>query len=215
MSENGNKAGKGKCVPNSHVARWRPGQSGNPSGRPRRAAFSEACRDVLAAPVTGDRDGRTYAQAIAWKLAEMARAGDVRAAVELADRAEGRVRQAVEMENAPLTQAFERMTEAELRDSAERGALPDWFQEEASSAPQYGAGETSLPHPAGHPSEHPAENPVGSIASRAAARAILERRERTGNGIRVRIVAVEDPEGGPLPENCRAKPEADGGNGGP
>jgi hypothetical protein len=44
-------------------------------------------------PVPDDPEGRTYAQAIAAKLAEKALAGDARAAGQLADRAEGRVRQ--------------------------------------------------------------------------------------------------------------------------
>jgi hypothetical protein len=100
MSENGNKPCGGNPVPNSAGTRFKKGESGNLAGRPRTAAFSQACREVLSAAAPGDRDGRTNAQAIAGKLAEMARAGDVRAAVELADRAEGRVRQAVEMENA-------------------------------------------------------------------------------------------------------------------
>jgi hypothetical protein len=64
---------------------------------------------VLAAPAPDDAKGLNNAEAIAWKLAEMARAGNVRAAVELADRAEARARQAVEVESGdtPLVRAFE------------------------------------------------------------------------------------------------------------
>ena len=70
--------------------RWKPGQSGNPGGRPRTAKLSEACRAKLASIVPGDPEGRTVAEAIADDWAQRALKGDIRAAVELADRAEGR-----------------------------------------------------------------------------------------------------------------------------
>jgi hypothetical protein len=58
--------------------------------------------------------GRTYAKAIAEKLAAKAVTGDIRAAQELADRAEGKARQNVQIENIVLKQAFEHMSELEL-----------------------------------------------------------------------------------------------------
>jgi hypothetical protein len=70
--------------------RFKPGQSGNPGGRPRTAKLSEACRAKLASPIPGDPESRSYAEAIADKLAQLALKGDIRAAQELADRAEGR-----------------------------------------------------------------------------------------------------------------------------
>jgi hypothetical protein len=70
--------------------RWKPGQSGNPGGRPRTVRLSEAYRAKLASPVPGDPLGRTVAEAIADKLAQQALKGDIRAAEELADRVEGR-----------------------------------------------------------------------------------------------------------------------------
>ena len=70
--------------------RFKPGQSGNPGGRPRTAKLSEACRAKLASPIPGDPENRSYAEAIADKLALQALKGDIRAAQELADRAEGR-----------------------------------------------------------------------------------------------------------------------------
>src|ERR1700733_8916843 len=90
--------------------RWQPGQSGNPGGRPTTAPLSQACREVLSHPVPGDPEGRTYAEKIATTLAEKAAGGDIRAAQELGDRAEGRPRQRLEIENASLRQAFERMS---------------------------------------------------------------------------------------------------------
>jgi len=70
--------------------RWKPGQSGNPGGRPRTAKLAEAYRKKLASLVPDDAQGRSYAEAIADKLALQALKGDIRAAQELADRAEGR-----------------------------------------------------------------------------------------------------------------------------
>jgi hypothetical protein len=48
---------------------------------------------------------RTCAQAIADGLAERALAGEIRAVQEHADRAEGRPRQSIEIENAALRDA--------------------------------------------------------------------------------------------------------------
>jgi hypothetical protein len=75
--------------------RFKPGQSGNPGGRPRTAKLSEACRAKLASSIPGDPESRSYAEAIADKLAQLALKGDIRAAQELADRAEGRPSQMV------------------------------------------------------------------------------------------------------------------------
>jgi len=75
--------------------RFKPGQSGNPGGRPRTAKLSEACRAKLESPIPGDAESRSYAEAIADKLAQLALKGDIRAAQELADRAEGRPSQMV------------------------------------------------------------------------------------------------------------------------
>ena len=91
------------------------------------APLSHACRELLAAPVPNDPEGRTYAEAIAKTLAEKALAGDIRAAQELADRAEGKARQSIEIENTALRDAFERMSSAELEDYAREAKLPAWF----------------------------------------------------------------------------------------
>jgi len=64
--------------------RFKPGQSGNPGGRPRSARLSEAYRAKLESDVPGDAMGRTFAEAIADVLAQRAMKGDIRAAEELA-----------------------------------------------------------------------------------------------------------------------------------
>jgi len=60
-------------------------------------------------------------------LAEKAAKGDIRAAQELADRAEGKARQSMEIENTALRAAFERMTKTELETYAATAKLPEWF----------------------------------------------------------------------------------------
>lgn len=90
--------------------RWQPGTSGNPSGRPRTAALSVACREKLEQIVPDDPHKRTYAVLIADMLADKAAHGNLDAAAELADRAEGKARQRVDFgEDAddPLLQLIE------------------------------------------------------------------------------------------------------------
>jgi len=122
-----NRGRTGNLVPGSEATRWKPGQSGNPGGRPKTAPLSHACRELLASPLPDDPKGRTYAEAIAETLAERALKGDIRAAQELADRAEGRTRQSIEIENVRLREAFDRMSREELEAYAREGKLPAWF----------------------------------------------------------------------------------------
>ena len=94
---------------------WPKGISGNPGGRPKKTPLSDACRELLDKPVPRDRSGRSYAEAIAEKLAKKALAGNIPAAREIADRAEGKARQAMEV-SGPEGRALElrNMTDEEL-----------------------------------------------------------------------------------------------------
>ena len=74
---------------------WKPGQSGNPGGRPRRDAISAALRQQLAIQASDDR---SVADVVAAALIKRALRGDVRAIREVADRTEGRPRQQLEIE---------------------------------------------------------------------------------------------------------------------
>src|SRR5215469_2579600 len=114
------------------ATQFKKGISGNPGGRPKSAPLSEAAREILSKPVPNDPDGRTYAQVIAQVLADKAIAGDLRAAQELADRAEGRSRQSVEIQRTALGKAFERMSSKELEAYACSGSLPEWFPKDES-----------------------------------------------------------------------------------
>lgn len=107
--------------------RWRKGQSGNPSGRPKSKILSDAYRSKLEEPVPNDPEGRTWAELIAEAQVRDAVRGNVQAAREIADRTEGRARQAIEFEDKTMTQAFERMSVEELEAYARDGTLPEWF----------------------------------------------------------------------------------------
>ena len=78
--------------------KWKPGQSGNPGGRPKRKPLTEAYGRILKRRVPADvvrklglRGHPTYAEMIAMSLAKEAIKGKVQAASELADRVEGRI----------------------------------------------------------------------------------------------------------------------------
>ena len=75
---------------------WKPGQSGNPGGRPKRDAITEALREQLESQ-SEDATG-SVADAIAAVLVKRALGGGVRAIREIADRTEGRPRQQIKVE---------------------------------------------------------------------------------------------------------------------
>jgi len=104
--ENRRETGGG-AVQNGFAHRWRPGQSGNPGGRPRTGALAKACRDLMEQKVPGDPEGRTYAQAIAERLADLSLKGHLSAIRELGDRAEGRAGQFLNVEIRPASDAGE------------------------------------------------------------------------------------------------------------
>lgn len=76
------------------ATRFKAGESGNPSGRPR-DQVSIALRKILARPCPQYADGRTWAEAISVTLCNLALRGNVQAASEIADRTEGKPAQAI------------------------------------------------------------------------------------------------------------------------
>lgn len=96
---NGEQVGrdsKGKFA-KGHTLGFQPGQSGNPKGRPKSITLSEAYRYALAQPMEGDALGRTYAEVIADEMVAFAAMGNIHSAKEIADRTEGKPRQAIDM----------------------------------------------------------------------------------------------------------------------
>ena len=98
LTENGCNTEKNTKYPGLRPP-WKPGQSGNPNGRPKKP-LTEAYKAILAKPIPDEiaaklkvKQGTTYAEVIALALAREAVKGKVAAAAELADRVEGRVPQ--------------------------------------------------------------------------------------------------------------------------
>ena len=105
---------------------WKPGQSGNPNGRPKSKQLSKAYREILLSTIPGDPFGRTVAEVIAQSMAHSALAGNVSAASELADRTEGRPPVAIDVtEHNPLLDLIDSMKKR----SAEIGP-PEGMEEE-------------------------------------------------------------------------------------
>jgi hypothetical protein len=92
----GDRDERGRFTKDTPTA-FKPGQSGNPAGRPKSITLSEALRLELAkASPEGDGE-QTYAEAIAAILCQTAATGNILAAKEIADRTEGKPKQAVDM----------------------------------------------------------------------------------------------------------------------
>jgi hypothetical protein len=73
---------------------WKPGESGNPKGRPKGITLSEAYRAKLSDPFPGK--DHTWAEEIAERMAKLA-LSRVSAATELADRTEGKAPQFMQL----------------------------------------------------------------------------------------------------------------------
>lgn len=84
---------------NGHA--FKKGASGNPGGLPKGTTkLSIAYQKQLAQPVPNDPHGRIFAEAIAFSVCVAAARGDISAAREIADRVEGKARQALDIEMA-------------------------------------------------------------------------------------------------------------------
>jgi hypothetical protein len=122
--------------------RWKPGQSGNPSGGPKKKLLTEAIERLLPKEVgpealrslrlPGVRKGSklTWADVAAYGLLFAAARGRAEASREIADRVEGKVPQAISGSLAvfQLRELFEQMNVAELEAYASTGAVPEWFE---------------------------------------------------------------------------------------
>jgi hypothetical protein len=107
--------------------RWRKGgPSPNPGGRPKSRTISEALRQKLAAIKEDDPQHRTFAEVLAENLVSLAcgkERNSVAAAVEIANRVEGRVHERIEF--ADLTHQLTSKSDAELEHFLEFGSWPE------------------------------------------------------------------------------------------
>lgn len=85
---------RGKPFEKGNKYAFKPGESGNPGGRPKLAILSDAYREQLAQELP---NGQTFAELIATQMCMAAAKGDISAAREICDRVEGRARQSVDI----------------------------------------------------------------------------------------------------------------------
>lgn len=76
---------------------WKPGQSGNPGGRPRKNPLTDELVHLLE-QTAPNAQGKSWALVIAEALLKRARSGDVRAFTVLANRIEGKPHQSVALD---------------------------------------------------------------------------------------------------------------------
>ncbi len=89
---------KGKFAPGNKIGKQFPkGTSGNPNGRPKLTKLTDALREQLAEAVPNAPE-KTIAEAIARALIREAVSGNVQAAREIADRTEGKPKQAIDLD---------------------------------------------------------------------------------------------------------------------
>jgi hypothetical protein len=107
---------------------WKPGQSGNPGGRPKTAILSEAYRQALES--VDPKTLATIAEKIAEALVAKALEGDIRACAEIANRTEGRPQMRVEVKD--LTDDLNRSDE-ELQFFVANGVWPEQIEQDLGS----------------------------------------------------------------------------------
>ena len=115
-------AGKGKLE--NLRPPWRPGESGNRSGRPRRSPISDCyealaevrlskeARDALRLPPEVKRRIKTYGDLLAWAQFRSGFRGKTDAAREIVDRLEDRARQPVDVSGEITVGLAERIERA-------------------------------------------------------------------------------------------------------
>ena len=91
--------GNPKIAELGKATRFRPGQSGNPGGRPNRTPYADAHREVADLPVSklGILPNESVRIGIAKSVAKQALKGNISAAAEAANRAEGTPRKCPEV----------------------------------------------------------------------------------------------------------------------
>lgn len=111
---------------------WRPGQSGNPKGRPKGiVSITDTLRKVIEKkmetidPVTKNKDRKKIKEIIALALVGKALKGDVRAIQEMLDRLEGKVTQKVEADFPAMTGRRIVMVDAVPVEEKEKKELPE------------------------------------------------------------------------------------------
>lgn len=111
----------GRASSSGNLRPWRPGQSGNPAGRPPGPdCLTDCLRELAGQPSTG---GQTHAQRLAVVLWRKAEAGDLRACALILDRLDGRPAQAVSVTGPGGAVLLGGLSVCDLVARADAGAL--------------------------------------------------------------------------------------------
>lgn len=88
-------------IQNEELNQFKPGESGNPSGRPRgtknlSTILREMLQEEIEVDVNGNKEKKTLSDVLVRKLIQKANSGDVRALTEIFDRTEGKAKQEID-----------------------------------------------------------------------------------------------------------------------
>ena len=106
--------GKSFAPGNTFGVRFKPGQSGNPGGRPKYAKISEATKAALALSPDEKVEPRTNAEVCAMAAVKEAKRGNIGAFTAIADRCEGKPVSTLDLQDSsadPLTELVRAMHE--------------------------------------------------------------------------------------------------------
>ena len=108
MTTSTNKTGNARKVENLIPHQFKPGESGNPAGRPKRLPVTDFITEQLEKPIPATMraqlpalftevygENATFGQMLAYKVIAQAAKGDIQAMNTVLDRVEGKVRQNV------------------------------------------------------------------------------------------------------------------------
>ena len=90
----------GQVPPPEH--RWKPGQSGNPGGRPKGQSITASLRALL----EKEHNGKRIVDLLAERIMKEALAGKFPFAKEVLDRADGKVTDKLEVDNTSVVQVI-------------------------------------------------------------------------------------------------------------
>jgi hypothetical protein len=125
-----------KLIERTKDGRFRPGESGNPGGKPKTKTLSKAYRQRLEEVNPSDPAGRSFAECIAEVMIKLALNGHVPAAIEICDRCEGKVKLTVA---GPEDDDFAEKSIEELESELERARSERLSGEPIARTPDSGS----------------------------------------------------------------------------
>ena len=109
----------------TNITRWKPGQSGNPKGRPKKAdCLTSLLKEEIERIDPEDAEGRTHKQLIVLATMTLAKRGNATALKEVWERMDGKTANKLEIQDSPnailLAKALSRKELQELNERLQR-----------------------------------------------------------------------------------------------